>query len=154
MGDHLFLSSFIKYEYHVHLCNQAEVNTVPFFWTVQFGKSLRYAGHGHGWEDVIYQVSHGLSQRNSCSCSFRRRKGRCWHSTQKEKRLLLSSLSAGIHLQPGIRSCKAAMIWFSGFRFANLNHLYDCFVSRFANLRKAGGRLAKAEAAAWADDGS
>ena len=36
--------------------HQAEVSTVPFFWTVQFGKSIRYAGHGHGWEDVIYQA--------------------------------------------------------------------------------------------------
>ena len=40
----------------LHWCNQVEVSTVPFFWTVQFGKSLRYAGHGHGWEDVIYQA--------------------------------------------------------------------------------------------------
>ena len=29
---------------------------MPFFWSVHFKKSLRYAGHGQGWEDVIYQV--------------------------------------------------------------------------------------------------
>jgi len=32
------------------------LNTVPFFWTVQFGKSLRYAGHGQGWDDALVEV--------------------------------------------------------------------------------------------------
>ena len=27
--------------------------TVPFFWTAQFGKNLRYAGHALGYDDVI-----------------------------------------------------------------------------------------------------
>ena len=35
------------------------LNTVPFFWTVQFGKSLRYAGHGAGWDSVIVERAEG-----------------------------------------------------------------------------------------------
>eukprot|EP01012_Entosiphon_sulcatum_P058970 TRINITY_DN83227_c0_g1_i1.p2 TRINITY_DN83227_c0_g1~~TRINITY_DN83227_c0_g1_i1.p2 ORF type:complete len:527 (-),score=133.66 TRINITY_DN83227_c0_g1_i1:102-1682(-) len=29
------------------------VTNVPFFWTVQYGKSIRYCGHGGGWDDVV-----------------------------------------------------------------------------------------------------
>ena len=28
-------------------------STVPFFWTAQYGKNLRYAGHGAGFDDVL-----------------------------------------------------------------------------------------------------
>ena len=35
------------------------LNTVPFFWTVQFGKSLRYSGHGAGWDSVIVERAEG-----------------------------------------------------------------------------------------------
>ncbi|XP_043924250.1 apoptosis-inducing factor 3 isoform X2 [Protopterus annectens] len=31
------------------------INTVPFFWISMFGKSIRYAGHGDGFDDVIIQ---------------------------------------------------------------------------------------------------
>ncbi|GCC23662.1 hypothetical protein chiPu_0002060 [Chiloscyllium punctatum] len=31
------------------------IDTVPFFWTFFFGKSLRYAGYGAGFEEVIIQ---------------------------------------------------------------------------------------------------
>merc|ERR1712038_394698 len=31
---------------------ETRANTVPFFWTVQFGKSLRYAGLGNGWNSA------------------------------------------------------------------------------------------------------
>ncbi|XP_078081057.1 apoptosis inducing factor mitochondria associated 4 isoform X2 [Mustelus asterias] len=31
------------------------INTVPFFWTFFLGKSLRYAGYGAGYEEVIVQ---------------------------------------------------------------------------------------------------
>ncbi|XP_048468596.1 apoptosis inducing factor mitochondria associated 4 isoform X2 [Rhincodon typus] len=31
------------------------INTVPFFWTFFFGKSLRYAGYSAGFEEVIIQ---------------------------------------------------------------------------------------------------
>ncbi|CAH1232283.1 AIFM3 [Branchiostoma lanceolatum] len=34
-----------------------EFNSVPFFWTMQYGKSLRYAGHGAGFEDVVIEGS-------------------------------------------------------------------------------------------------
>lgn len=34
---------------------EKEAHTVPFFWTVQFGVSLRFAGLGVGWDSVIFQ---------------------------------------------------------------------------------------------------
>ena len=33
-----------------------KLKTVPFFWTVQFGKSLRYAGFAPKYDDIIYEV--------------------------------------------------------------------------------------------------
>ena len=30
-----------------------EVKSVPFFWTVQFGKSIRYTGFGLGYDDIV-----------------------------------------------------------------------------------------------------
>ena len=36
------------------------LNTVPFFWTVQFGKSIRYAGHGAGWDSVLVERAEEL----------------------------------------------------------------------------------------------
>lgn len=39
------------------------LNTVPFFWTVQFGKSLRYSGHGAGWDSVIVERAEGEELR-------------------------------------------------------------------------------------------
>ncbi|XP_026572871.1 apoptosis-inducing factor 3 [Pseudonaja textilis] len=30
-----------------------EISTVPYLWTAMFGKSIRYAGHGEGFDDVI-----------------------------------------------------------------------------------------------------
>lgn len=30
-----------------------EMNTIPFFWTSQYGKSIRYCGHAHSFDDVI-----------------------------------------------------------------------------------------------------
>ncbi|KAK1160087.1 apoptosis-inducing factor 3-like isoform X2 [Acipenser oxyrinchus oxyrinchus] len=32
-----------------------EINTIPYFWTAMFGKSIRYAGHGEGFDSVIIQ---------------------------------------------------------------------------------------------------
>ncbi|CAH6792115.1 Aifm3 [Phodopus roborovskii] len=37
------------------LAQEAEINTVPYLWTAMFGKSLRYAGYGEGFDDVIIQ---------------------------------------------------------------------------------------------------
>ena len=48
--------------YHVNL------NTVPFFWTVQFGKSLRYAGHGAGWDDAIVEINEEEGQLLAIYC--------------------------------------------------------------------------------------
>ena len=36
-------------------CQQQVVKTVPFFWTVQYGKSLRYAGYCPKYDDIIYE---------------------------------------------------------------------------------------------------
>ncbi|XP_065187782.1 apoptosis-inducing factor 3-like [Sycon ciliatum] len=33
----------------------APLDTVPFFWTQMFGKSLRYAGYGHGHDDIVVE---------------------------------------------------------------------------------------------------
>uniref|UniRef100_A0A3P9CJT3 AIF family member 3 n=2 Tax=Haplochromini TaxID=319058 RepID=A0A3P9CJT3_9CICH len=32
-----------------------EVKTVPYFWSAMFGKTIRYAGYGDGFDDVIIQ---------------------------------------------------------------------------------------------------
>ncbi|XP_046904445.1 apoptosis-inducing factor 3 isoform X1 [Hypomesus transpacificus] len=32
-----------------------EIQTVPYFWSAMFGKSLRYAGYGEGFDDVVIQ---------------------------------------------------------------------------------------------------
>nr|XP_055108281.1 apoptosis-inducing factor 3 isoform X5 [Symphalangus syndactylus] len=37
------------------LAQEAEMSTVPYLWTAMFGKSLRYAGYGEGFDDVIIQ---------------------------------------------------------------------------------------------------
>jgi NADPH-dependent 2,4-dienoyl-CoA reductase/sulfur reductase-like enzyme/nitrite reductase/ring-hydroxylating ferredoxin subunit len=36
------------------LGQQQEYSAAPFFWTQQYGKSLRYAGHAEQWDDIIY----------------------------------------------------------------------------------------------------
>ena len=36
---------------------ETSVDTVPFFWTVQFGKSLRYAGLGIGWNSALVDIN-------------------------------------------------------------------------------------------------
>ncbi|RXN07076.1 apoptosis-inducing factor 3-like protein [Labeo rohita] len=33
----------------------SEIKTVPYFWTAMFGKSIRYAGYGDGFDDVVIQ---------------------------------------------------------------------------------------------------
>ena len=30
-----------------------DVHSVPYFWTVQYGKSIRYTGYGPGYDDVV-----------------------------------------------------------------------------------------------------
>ncbi|TVT41272.1 Rieske 2Fe-2S domain-containing protein [Hymenobacter setariae] len=36
------------------LGQQAEFTAAPFFWTQQYGKSLRYAGHAERWDEIVY----------------------------------------------------------------------------------------------------
>ena len=33
---------------------ESKLRSVPYFWTTQFGKSIRYAGYGAGYDDVIF----------------------------------------------------------------------------------------------------
>uniref|UniRef100_A0A8C2I1W1 Apoptosis inducing factor mitochondria associated 3 n=1 Tax=Cyprinus carpio TaxID=7962 RepID=A0A8C2I1W1_CYPCA len=33
----------------------SDTKTVPYFWTAMFGKSIRYAGYGDGFDDVVIQ---------------------------------------------------------------------------------------------------
>ena len=37
------------------------LQTVPFFWTQQYGKSIRYAGYNAGYDDIVFdgEVSSG-----------------------------------------------------------------------------------------------
>ena len=37
------------------LGQQVKFTAAPFFWTQQYGKSLRYAGHAARWDEIIYQ---------------------------------------------------------------------------------------------------
>ena len=37
------------------LGQRQKFTAAPFFWTQQYGKSLRYAGHAEKWEEIIYQ---------------------------------------------------------------------------------------------------
>ncbi|XP_038008494.1 apoptosis-inducing factor 3 isoform X10 [Motacilla alba alba] len=37
------------------LAHGTEISTVPYLWTALFGKSIRYAGHGEGFDDVVIQ---------------------------------------------------------------------------------------------------
>ena len=37
------------------LDQREKFTAVPFFWTQQYGKSLRYAGHAEKWDEIIYQ---------------------------------------------------------------------------------------------------
>ncbi|XP_025093063.1 apoptosis-inducing factor 3-like isoform X2 [Pomacea canaliculata] len=35
------------------LNKKVEIHSVPFFWTVMYGKSVRYTGYGHGYDDIV-----------------------------------------------------------------------------------------------------
>ena len=61
-GDHVTIGHWQVASYHgrIAACGmldspKAVVNTVPFFWTQQFGKSVRYAGYAGKFDDVIIE---------------------------------------------------------------------------------------------------
>ncbi|XP_056612916.1 apoptosis inducing factor mitochondria associated 4 [Triplophysa dalaica] len=39
------------------LNRQVEINTVPYFWTVLLGKSIRFTGYGEGYTDIVFKGS-------------------------------------------------------------------------------------------------
>jgi NADPH-dependent 2,4-dienoyl-CoA reductase/sulfur reductase-like enzyme/nitrite reductase/ring-hydroxylating ferredoxin subunit len=39
---------------HNMLGQREKLTAAPFFWTQQYGKSLRYAGHAERWDDILY----------------------------------------------------------------------------------------------------
>ncbi|XP_064382581.1 apoptosis-inducing factor 3-like [Halichondria panicea] len=39
------------------LGREEEFNSIPYFWTVQYGKSVRYCGHALSWDEIIYNGS-------------------------------------------------------------------------------------------------
>lgn len=39
------------------LGKEEEFNSIPYFWTVQYGKSLRYCGHALSWDEIVYDGS-------------------------------------------------------------------------------------------------
>ena len=40
---------------HNMVGNRTAYTAVPFFWTMQFGKSLRYVGHVKDWDKILFQ---------------------------------------------------------------------------------------------------
>ncbi|TRY92537.1 hypothetical protein DNTS_024544 [Danionella cerebrum] len=36
---------------------QVAINTVPFFWTMMLGKSIRYTGYGEGYTEIVFKGS-------------------------------------------------------------------------------------------------
>ncbi|XP_056329563.1 apoptosis inducing factor mitochondria associated 4 [Danio aesculapii] len=39
------------------LNRQVEINTVPYFWTMLLGKSIRYTGYGEGYTEIVFKGS-------------------------------------------------------------------------------------------------
>ena len=39
------------------LGKEEEFNSIPYFWSVQYGKSLRYCGHALSWDEIVYNGS-------------------------------------------------------------------------------------------------
>jgi apoptosis-inducing factor 3 len=46
------------------------LRTVPFFWTAQYGKSLRYAGHAHATDNVILHGDLGRGDKAEWTAFF------------------------------------------------------------------------------------
>ncbi len=42
---------------HNMLGKEEEFSSIPYFWTVQYGKSIRYCGHAQSWDEIIYNGS-------------------------------------------------------------------------------------------------
>ena len=86
----------------------AELNTIPFYWTVQCGYSIRFAGHPDGFDDIVMRH-------------------------QKEDRKICAFYCKDDHV----------------LAVATLNR--DPVAAQFANLRRSGRQLRKADALSWAE---
>jgi len=59
-GEHIRVEHYQVAQYHGRVAaknmlkpGSTPAHTIPFFWTLQFGKSLRYAGHASSFDQVI-----------------------------------------------------------------------------------------------------
>ena len=86
-----------------------EAVTVPFYWTVQCGYSIRFAGHPDGFDDIV--LRHQKEERKICAF------------------YCLDDLVLAV---------------------ATLNR--DPVAAQFANLRRFGQQLRKADALSWAEN--
>ena len=59
-GDHTRIEHWRLAQQHGQLAARnmlgmkEKFTAAPFFWTQQYGKSLRYAGHAEKWDDIVY----------------------------------------------------------------------------------------------------
>jgi NADPH-dependent 2,4-dienoyl-CoA reductase/sulfur reductase-like enzyme len=51
------------------LGNRERFDAVPFFWTRQFGISIKYVGHAQSWDETVVD---GSFEAKNCAVTFKR----------------------------------------------------------------------------------